>query len=109
MENIITACILGAAAIICFIIGVLQLLEKGVLINNAYIHASKTERERMDKRPHYRQSGVVFMLIGGIFSVNTVACIVHRQWLFFLVGGLAFSAIVYAIISSVIIEKKKPK
>ena len=29
--------------------------EKGFLLNNAYLFASKEEREEMDKKSHYRQ------------------------------------------------------
>ena len=72
MENIITAIILWMIAISCFIISFLQFKQKGFLFNNAYIYASKKERETMDKKPHYRQSGIVFVLVGMIFLINGV-------------------------------------
>lgn len=47
MENIIGAVILGIVAIVCFVFSYLQFHEKGFLFNNAYIYASKQERETM--------------------------------------------------------------
>ena len=107
MESIIVAVILGAIAVICFIISYLQFHEKGFLFNNAYIYASKKERETMDKTPHYRQSGIVFALIGLTFLINTLILIIQIRWLFWLVVGIFVIALVYAVVSSVIIEKRK--
>ena len=107
MENIIAAVILGAIAVICFIISYLQFHEKGFLFNNAYIYASKKERETMDKTPHYRQSGIVFALIGLTFLINTLILIIQIRWLLWLVVGIFVIALVYAVVSSVIIEKRK--
>ena len=60
MENIIGAIVLGIVAIVCYVFSYLQFNEKGFLFNNAYIYASKEERKVMDKKPHYKQSGIVF-------------------------------------------------
>ena len=61
----------------------------------------------MDKTPHYKQSGIVFVFIGIIFLINAIDIILQTGWLIFLVIGVAIVAIVYAIVSSVIIEKRK--
>ena len=107
MENIIGAIVLGVIAIICFIISYLQFNEKGFLFNNAYIYASKQERETMDKKTYYKQSGIVFVLIGIIFLINAIDIILQTGWLFYLVIGIAIVVIVYAIISTVMIEKRQ--
>jgi len=107
LGNIIGAIILGVIAIACFIFSYLQFQEKGFLFNNAYIYASKQERETMDKKPHYKQSGIVFVFIGIIFLINAIDTILQTGWLNFFVIGIAVIAIVYAIVSSVIIEKRK--
>ena len=58
----------------CLFFSYLQFNEKGFLFNNAYIYASKQEREVMDKKPHYRQSGIVFLMVGIIFAlINSVS------------------------------------
>ena len=107
MGNIIGAIILGVIAIACFIFSYLQFQEKSFLFNNAYIYASKQERETMDKKPHYKQSGIVFVFIGIIFLINAIDTILQTGWLNFFVIGIAVIAIVYAIVSSVIVEKRK--
>ena len=61
----------------------------------------------MDKTPHYRQSGIVFALIGLTFLINTLILIIQIRWLFWLVVGIFVIALVYAVVSSVIIEKRK--
>lgn len=61
----------------------------------------------MDKKPHYKQSGIVFVLIGIIFLINTIDMILQTGWLFYLVIVVAIVTIVYAIVSSIMIEKRK--
>lgn len=107
MGKIIGAILLGIVAIACFIFSYLQFQEKGFLFNNAYIYASKRERETMDKKPHYKQSGIVFVFIGIIFLMNAIDTIFQTGWVIYFVIGIAIIAIVYAIVSSVIIEKRK--
>ena len=70
--QIIVGIIFLTLAIGAFVISYLQFKEKGYLFNNAYFWASQKERKQMDedkesKKPHYRQSGFAFMLIGFIF------------------------------------------
>lgn len=107
MGKIIGAVILGFIAIACFGFSYLQFREKGFLFNNAYIYASKQEREIMDKKPHYKQSGVVFIFIGIIFFINAVEIVLQTDWMVYLVVVTAVIAILYAIVSSIRIEKKK--
>ncbi len=97
----------GIIAIACLVISCLQLHEKGVLLNNAYLFASKQERETMDKKPHYKQSGVVFLFLGIIFLIEAINVILQIEWLFYCVIVIALVTILYAIISSVTIEKRK--
>lgn len=107
MGNKVGAIIVGVIAVICFIFSYLQFNEKGFLFNNAYIYASKQERKNMDKKPHYKQSGIIFVSIGIIFLIDAIDIILQTGWLLYLVIGVAIVAIVYAIVSSVMIEKRK--
>lgn len=107
MGTIIGAIILGTVAFGCFIVGYLHFGEKGFLFNNAYIYASKQERNTMDKSPYFKQSGVVFVLIGIIFLINAVDIVLKTSWLFYLVIAVAVVTVIYAIVSSVAIEKRK--
>lgn len=80
-----------------------------VLLNNAYIYASKQERETMNKTPHYRQSGVVFALIGLTFLFGVFEMIFKYDFILYSVLIISFIAVVYAIVSSIHIELKSKK
>lgn len=97
-------------AIGAFVISYFQFKEKGYLFNNTYFWASQEERKRMDdnresKTPHYRQSGFAFMFIGFIFLAY--AGYIATDWIWMSVAGwvLIIIAVVYAIVSSVQIER----
>lgn len=107
MGNVIGAVILSVVAIVCFAGSYFQFKQKGYLFNNAYIYASKQDREKMNKKPYYRQSGIVFIMIGIIFLINAVEMVINTGWLFYMVIVAAIIAIVYAIVSSVVIERGK--
>ena len=107
MKEIITSCILFIIAISAFIKSFRSFKENGFLLNNAYIYASKQERETMDKKPHYRQSAIVFFMIGIIFLLNGVSVLLEANWIFYLVIAIAIVAIIYAIVSSIAIERRK--
>lgn len=106
MDKIIII-IIGMFSIISFIIAYLQFTERGYLFNNAYIWASKAEREKMNKKPYYRQSAVVFSIIGVIFLLLTVEAIVQSNWLNYIVFAISILLIAYAIASFVAIEIKR--
>ena len=101
MTELIWAIICGVLAIACLIISITQFKEKGFLFNNAYIWASKQERRTMDKKPHYRQSGIAFALIAALFFFMALECVLFTGWLWLIAGLLAVAVLVYAIVSSV--------
>lgn len=96
----VMAIICGVLAIGFLAISVLQFLEKGFLFHNAYIWASRQEREAMDKQPYYRQSGIVFSLSGALFLCMALECVVTTGWLWSIVGLLAIAILAYAIVSN---------
>lgn len=106
-SEIVVTIFLLLVAVTSFVVGILQLKEKGVLLNNAYLYASKTERERMDKKPHYRQTGIVFILIGIMFLTGVFEMIADYEWLWYLSAGVGVITIIYAVISSINIEVGK--
>ena len=109
MKEIILSCILFLIAIGAFVMSYRSFRKKGFLFNNAYIYASKQERETMDKTLHYRQSAIVFLMIGVIFLLNGVSVLLAANWIFFLVIAIAIAAIIYAIASSIVIERGNTK
>lgn len=80
--------------------------EKGFLFNNSFIYASKEERDALDKKPYYRQSAIVFLLISIIFLLNAIATFLHTDWIFYIVLAVIITTLIYAITSSIAIEKR---
>lgn len=107
MVNIIGAVILAAVAIACFVLGCLQLNEKGVLLNNSYLHASNSEREAMNKKPYYRQSGFLFLMLGVVFLLDGAEMVLKTGRLYYLAMAVTAVTVMYAVISSFAIEKGK--
>ena len=107
---IVGAIVLFSIAILSFVISIRSFMEKGLLFNNAYIYASEQERESMNKKPHYRQSGIVFLLIGLIFLLNGFNLLFKTDWIFYVIIAIVIVIFIYAICSSIAIEKNnKPK
>ena len=106
-SEIISASFVLLLSILSFIIGYFQFKEKGFLFNNAYLYASKEERNRMNKKPYYRQSAIAFSLLGIVFLVISVTIFTGWNWLFPIEIVIAILLGVYAIVSSISIESKR--
>lgn len=100
MVEIMGAVFCIVAASITLFISIRSFLEKGFLFNNAYLWASTQEREKMDKKPYYRQTGIVFALLSMIFVCNAIEFLVNTGWLWIVNAGIVAATIVYAIVSS---------
>ena len=101
MAETIGAVVCGLISVVAFFISIRSFQEKGFLFNNAYIWASKQEREKMDKKLHYRQSAIVFLIIALIFLCIAVEFILKANWMYLITIALSVVAIVYAIVSSI--------
>jgi len=107
MKEVIVTVILLLVSIGAFVLSFFSFKEKGFLINNAYIYASKKERNSMDKKPHYRQSAIVFFLFSIIFLLNAIEVLLDSGWILYVVLAVMVVTITYAIVSSILIETKK--
>lgn len=107
MTEIITSSVLFIISIAIFIMSIRSFMEKGFLFNNAYIYASKEERERMDKKPHYRQTAVVLLCIGVVFLLNGIDVLLKTDWILYALIAVLVFAVIYGIVSSILIERKK--
>ena len=110
--NVATGVFCLILAIVILLISVLQFQEKGFLLNNAYILASKKKREKIDankemKHPHYRQSGYTFLLLGISFVFLALYCFLNLRWLLILFWILIAVTLIYAVISSIKMELHK--
>lgn len=101
MKEIIGAGILFLISALAFLLSIRSFQEKGFLLNNAYLYASRQERESMDKKPHYRQSAIVFLLLGCIFLLNGLQVLLNAPWIFYAVMVLVIVTLGYAIVSSI--------
>lgn len=61
----------------------------------------------MDKKPHYRQSAIVFLLLGVSFLLLGIMTLTDALWLLYVVLGIAALTIIYAFVSGVRMENKK--
>ena len=87
-------------AIIMLVLGCLQFKEKGFPLNNLYLYAPKEEREKMNKKLYYRQSAIVFTILGIFFMLMAVASIIKTDWIFYAVGIGTILLLIYAVVSS---------
>jgi len=101
----ITASLVFIIAAILAVVSIRSFQNKGFLFNNAYIYASKEERGKMDKKPYYRQSAIVFCILCAVFLV-IVSLLLHKDKLFLLEIPLIVGVIIYAIVSTVQINKQ---
>ena len=105
MKEIIIASILFAVSVFLFFMSVRSFMGKGFLFNNAYIYASKQEREKMNKKPYYRQSAIVFLLFGIVFLLLALAVLLEAYWIYFVGVAVVIITLIYAIVSSITIAK----
>ena len=106
MQEIIAAGVLFLIAVFAFAMSVRSFQEKGFLFNNAYLYASRQERDSMNKKPYYRQSGIVFLMIGFVFLLNGLSALLQIGWISYLAGAIIIATLVYAIVSTIAIDKK---
>ena len=101
MKELIGAAVLFLISALAFLLSIRSFREKGFLLNNAYLYASRQERETMDKKPHYRQSAIVFLLLGCIFLLNGLQVLLKAPWIFYAVMVLVIVTLGYAIVSGI--------
>lgn len=105
MERMIELALSGVFAVTALILGIMQLCERGVPLNNAYLFASKEERLKMNKTPHFRQSGMVLILCGAALTLIASSIAFGVSLMFYLSFGCLGAALIYAIVSEIIIQK----
>lgn len=106
---VIGAVILFLISAGALVMSILSFMQKGFLFNNAYIYASKQERKEMNKKPHYFQSAVVFLMIGLIFFLNGLDMLLKTTLIIYAVIAILVFTLLFAVISSIIIAKRGEK
>ena len=105
----IVAILVFSIAIGMAIISIRHFKDQGFLFNNSYIYASKKERETMDKKPYYRQSAIVFLILCFVFIVIEASLVLRDNRINLLEIPLVMAAVIYAIVSSIQISKEERK
>ena len=107
--ELIVSIIVFALAGVFFILAIRHFMERGFLLNNAYLYATKETRETMDKKPYYRQSAIVLCLVSAIFVVLGLSLVLQNDRILLLEIFFVIAAIVYALVSTVQISKQAKK
>lgn len=55
----------------------------------------------MNKKPYYRQSAIIFLLLGVYFVLDGMKVLLNMDWLFWPAGIIIVVTIIYAIVSSI--------
>ena len=100
------AIVLFSFSFILLVWGVLSLFNKGFLFNNAYIYANKKEREHMNKKPYYIQTGIVFISLSIASCLEGFNALLRYDVFFVLFIIIIVVTLVFAIVSTIYIDKK---
>ncbi len=106
-SELIFAVLVFAISVIMLVTGIRSFRCKGFLLNNAYIYASKEEREKMNKKPYYRQTAIVFLLLSIVFMIIGVSIVFQNYRITLLEIPIIICAVIYAIISTIRIKARE--
>lgn len=104
--EVVFAIVFFAIAGLLLFLGIRSFMERGFLLNNAYIYATKEERKTMNKKKYYRQSAVVFCILSVVFVIIGLSVLFRNGNIALLVIPLAVAAIIYAVVSTVLNNKR---
>ena len=99
-EDLMTLIIVFVLAGAFGVLSVFYFMEKGFLLNNQYLNASKEEREQMDKSHYYRQSAICFLMCSIMFLISGILILVNCIDLIpIIVVTIAIITVIYAVFS----------
>ena len=99
--ELIAAVFIFSIAGVLLILGIRHFMGTGFLLNNAWLYASKEERKIMDKKPYYRQSAIVFLMLSVVFIIVGLSLVFQNDGIVLFEIPLVGATIIYAIVSSV--------
>lgn len=104
--ELVAAIIDFVLSVILMVLGIRHFREKGFLLNNAWLYASKEQRAEINKKPYYRQSAIVFCILSAVFIVVGMSLVLQNDRIMLFEIPLISGTIIYAIVSSVRINKQ---
>ena len=87
------------------VFSILSFMGKDIILDNAYIKASKEDREKMDKKAYRTQSGIVFIFVFLVSLCNLLRFILHIEIFTYIALSLGMIGIIYAIVSHYKLKK----
>lgn len=104
-SEIILTVIMFVCSAVSLLFSVLQFMEKGPLLNNAWFYASKDERRKINRKPYYRQSAIVLLFLFFVF-LSVGLNLITKRLIFLIIEYVLLAAVFfYAIASTIIIQK----
>lgn len=94
-------CISGLITIILGIYVSFTIRGKGPILSNSYIYASKTEKEKIDKKSEYKLVSIVFSGLAIAFLFLTLYSFTLSKQFYILFWCAVFIVAMYAIIDSI--------
>ena len=98
-------------SIVCFVIALLQFMQKGTPLTNSYSFESEEIKEyikkNVDKKPFFRQGGIALLLVGVMFLLIWIEEVTGLEWVYWMQLGSVPLVIIWAIVSSVKLDKIK--
>lgn len=94
-------------AVVSLIFSVLGFMGKDMILDDAYIKASKEEREKMDKKAYRLQGSIIFLFLFVITLCNILRAVLHIPSFTYAAIVIAVIGIAYAIISHYKLKKKQ--
>ena len=107
--ELITLVIVFVIAGVFLLFSIRSVFERGFLLNNAYLYASKEEQKTMNKKPYYKQSAVVFCILSAVFLVIGLSLLFQNDKIILLEIPLIVGIIIYVIVSTVMINKQEKR
>ncbi len=98
--ELIAANVIFMLAGVLLVMGIRHFLEKGYLMNIAWLYALKEERMIMVKKPYYIQSAIVFCLLSAVFIIVGLSIAIQNDRIVLFEIPLIGATIIYAIVSS---------
>ena len=94
-------------AVVSLVFSILGFAGKNIILDDAYIKASKEEREDMDKNAYRLQAAIVFLFIFAATLCNLLRALTHTPFFTYIAFGIGAIGIIYAIVSHYSIKKKQ--
>ena len=103
---LIAIVIFAVLILISLVLSLLGFLGVGIIVDDHYLFAPKEKRREMDKKPYYRQSGILFLFLALVHTMYLVKLLTGIVAFMYAALVICAVAILYEIVSHYGIRKK---